>query len=88
MSVVQGAEKGRGADQVLPRLLYEVSEDPIRHPTSQMSKVQRGLRRQRFPPPILCLGLVLFKEFPKTSFAQFFVFGRKGKVEREDLLRR
>lgn len=48
--MLQHAQEGRGAHQVLPRLLLRVCADTLRVTPAQVPQVQRCLRRPRLPP--------------------------------------
>lgn len=47
-----GEAQGRGADEVFPRVLLGLPAHALRDPPAQVPQVQRGLRRQRLPPPL------------------------------------
>ncbi len=59
VSMLQFTCKGRCFDEVLPRFLFWVREDALRHPSEKVPKVQCRIWCQRFPSHLHRMRLVI-----------------------------
>lgn len=59
VSMLQFTCKGRCFDEVLPRFLFWVREDALRHPPEKVPKVQCRIWCQRFPSHLHRMRLVI-----------------------------